>query len=116
MGIAIGGRHCGHAMAYDGSLRPGSKARIMIRPQNLHVEAGNIGADQPNQAESMQARLTDIMVTGGMTKLYLQAIEPVNGGTEVIAAFPTNRLGEQYEIGQALRLRWSASDAVAIAE
>ncbi|MBJ9592211.1 MULTISPECIES: ABC transporter ATP-binding protein [Burkholderia] len=116
VGIAIGGRHCGHAMAYDGSLRPGSKARIMIRPQNLHVEAGNIGADQPNQAESMQARLTDIMVTGGMTKLYLQAIEPVNGGTEVIAAFPTNRLGEQYEIGQALRLRWSASDAVAIAE
>jgi putative spermidine/putrescine transport system ATP-binding protein len=34
----------------------------------------------------------------------------------VIAAFPTNRLGEQYEVGQALRLRWSPSDAVAIAE
>ncbi|NTZ06460.1 ABC transporter ATP-binding protein [Burkholderia metallica] len=112
VGIDIGGRNCGYAMVYDGSLHPGSKAKVMIRPQNLHVETGHTIGDRVG---SMQARLTDIMVTGGMTKLYLQAVEPMNGGTEIIAAFPTHRLGEQYEIGQSLRLRWSPSDAVAIA-
>jgi putative spermidine/putrescine transport system ATP-binding protein len=33
----------------------------------------------------------------------------------LIASFPTQRLGAQYEIGQTLTLSWSPADAVAIA-
>ena len=36
-------------------------------------------------------------------------------GAPLVAAFPTNRLGRQYEIGQTLGLSWLTADAVAIA-
>ena len=109
--VGIGGADRGHAMAYDSGVRAGSNVKVMIRPQNVRVEPD--GQDAPDSGETLRAKLTDIMVTGGMTKLYMQS--QAQGVEEIVAAFPTNRLGERYEIGQTLRLRWSAADAVAIA-
>jgi putative spermidine/putrescine transport system ATP-binding protein len=109
--VGIGGADGGQAMAYDAGVRLGSGVKVMIRPQNVRVEPD--GNDASNAGETLRAKLTDIMVTGGMTKLYMQS--QTQGVDEIIAAFPTNRLGERYEIGQMLRLRWSAADAVAIA-
>jgi putative spermidine/putrescine transport system ATP-binding protein len=48
-----------------------------------------------------------------MTKLYLQS--HISDAPPLVAAFPTNRLGRQYEIGQTLGLSWLTADAVAIA-
>lgn len=102
----------GRAMAYDPAIGDGGKVKLMLRPQNLRVHGqasdGTAGGGQ------LSACLTDIMVTGSMTKLYLK---PVVGAPqqELVVSYPTNRLGEQYEVGQTLGLSWSAEDAVAIA-
>ncbi len=45
----------------------------------------------------------------------MQRTPHVCDAAELVASFPTNRLGTQYEIGQTLSLSWAAADAVAIA-
>ncbi|AKM31558.1 spermidine/putrescine ABC transporter ATP-binding protein [Pandoraea faecigallinarum] len=104
------------AMVYDAQVERGRPVKLMLRPQNLHVHDG---PNTPGGVATISAKLTDIMVTGGMTKLYLQS--PVTGardsdaGKSLVAAFPTHRQGNRYEIGQTLGLAWHADDAVAIA-
>jgi putative spermidine/putrescine transport system ATP-binding protein len=83
----------------------------MLRPQNLRVHDG--ASSDTGNGGSLSAKLTDIMVTGSMTKLYL---EPhTANAAPLVAAFPTNRFGSRYEVGQTLGLSWLAADAVAIA-
>ena len=57
-------------------------------------------------------RLTDVMVTGSLTKLYLEALTP--GLPPLVAAYPTRSLSDGHRIGQLLELDWQPSDAVAI--
>ena len=38
-----------------------------------------------------------------------------DAGKSLVAAFPTHRQGNRFEIGQTLGLAWRADDAVAIA-
>jgi putative spermidine/putrescine transport system ATP-binding protein len=109
--ISVQGGANANAMAYDTVIRDGKSVKLMLRPQNLQIHdsppAGFIDGG------TLSAKLTDIMVTGSMTKLYLQS--QVADAPPLVAAFPTNRLGSQYEIGQTLGLSWLTADAVAIA-
>ncbi|MDR5884341.1 spermidine/putrescine ABC transporter ATP-binding protein, partial [Caballeronia sp. LZ032] len=65
--LAMHGIDKGRAMVYDAQVQSGKPVKLMLRPQNLRVNGHN-----DSSAETMSARLTDIMVTGGMTKLYMQ--------------------------------------------
>lgn len=103
--------------AHDGStglaaqngvgLTAGQKVKVMLRPQNMSV--GAVG-----QHGTLTGLVKDIMVTGSLTKLYLDAGLP--GGAEVVVAYPTRRLTDQYARGQRIDLSWLPSDAVAIAD
>jgi putative spermidine/putrescine transport system ATP-binding protein len=110
------------AMVYDPQVERGRAVKLMLRPQNLHIhDGGSVG----DGVATISATLTDIMVTGGMTKLYLQspvmggqagqAGKPGDVGKSLVASFPTHRRGNRFEIGQTLGLAWRADDAVAIA-
>jgi len=94
----------------------GRSVKLMLRPQNIQVHDG-VAADgvaiNSVSGGTLSAKLTDIMVTGSMTKLYLQS--QVLDAAPLVAAFPTNQLGSRYEIGQMLGLSWLTADAVAIA-
>jgi putative spermidine/putrescine transport system ATP-binding protein len=72
--VAMHGEDKGSAMVYDPRVQSGHDIKLMLRPQNLRVH----GAQEANGADgaghaTMSATLTDIMVTGGMTKLYMRA-------------------------------------------
>jgi len=83
----------------------------MLRPQNL--QAGPAAAPGPN-GPALTGKLLDVMVTGSLTKLYLDTGVP--DSAPVVVAYPTRREAEQYAIGQPLSVSWQAADAVAIAE
>jgi len=117
--ISMQGGATGRAMAYDSVIGNGRSVKLMLRPQNIQVHNGAVAdAATGSVAHSvsggtLSAKLTDIMVTGSMTKLYLQSQVP--DAAPLVAAFPTNQLGRQYQIGQMLELSWLTADAVAIA-
>jgi putative spermidine/putrescine transport system ATP-binding protein len=96
------------AVGNGSTFRPGQDVRIMVRPQNLTVRASG---GQPGQ---LVGRLADVMVTGSLTKLYMEGQAP--GTPSLVAAYPTRSQSERYEIGQMLDVDWSATDAVAIAD
>ncbi|HEY2608772.1 MAG TPA: ABC transporter ATP-binding protein [Paraburkholderia sp.] len=110
--ISLQGIEQGRAMVYDPVIADGKPVKLMLRPQNLkvHEDAGG----RFDGGGTLSAKLTDIMVTGSMTRLYLQPHK--SDAAPLVAAFPTNRLGSQYEVGQTLGLSWLAADAVAIAD
>jgi len=110
--ISLQGVEQGRAMAYDPLIADGKPVKLMLRPQNLQVHEGTVS--RSDGGGTLSAKLTDIMVTGSMTRLYLQPQE--THAAPLVAAFPTNRLGSQYEVGQTLGLSWLAADAVAIAD
>ena len=109
--ISLQGVAQGRAMVYDPVIADGKPVKLMLRPQNLKVHEDT--GTRSDGGGTLSARLTDIMVTGSMTRLYLQPHEAT--AAPLVAAFPTNRLGSQYEVGQTLGLSWLAADAVAIA-
>ena len=109
--VSMQGIAKGSAMAYDSLIGNGKQVKLMLRPQNLRVHDGAF-ADAAG-GSTLSAKLTDIMVTGSMTRLYLQP--PAPDAAPLVAAFPTQRLGAPYEIGQTLGLSWLTADAVAIA-
>jgi putative spermidine/putrescine transport system ATP-binding protein len=114
--ISVQGGATGRAMAYDSVIGNGRSVKLMLRPQNIQVHDGAAADDVAADAVSggtLSAKLTDIMVTGSMTKLYLQSQVP--DAAPLVAAFPTNQLGSRYQIGQMLGLSWLTADAVAIA-
>ncbi|SFH88205.1 putative spermidine/putrescine transport system ATP-binding protein [Paraburkholderia megapolitana] len=109
--VSMQGIAKGSAMAYDSLIGNGKQVKLMLRPQNLRVHDSAF-ADTAGGC-TLSAKLTDIMVTGSMTRLYLQP--PAPDAAPLVAAFPTQRLGAPYEIGQTLGLSWLTADAVAIA-
>ena len=96
LGIARGGA----------AFEAGQAVRLMVRPQNLAVT--------PGAAEGkIVARVTEVMVSGSLTKLYM---EPVAAGLPpLVSAHPTRSRAVQHAVGDLVSLDWDASDAVAIA-
>ncbi|WP_416046875.1 ABC transporter ATP-binding protein [Cupriavidus basilensis] len=96
----------GQVLANGATFRPGDRAKVMIRPQNLHVSG------TPGAPSTLSARLTDIVVTGGVTKSYLvlPGEQPL-----VVAELTRGGLGRHHP-GDTLTVSWQAEDAVAIPE
>ncbi|WP_206955908.1 ABC transporter ATP-binding protein [Trinickia acidisoli] len=113
--VSVRGADTGQAMVYDSAIKVGSAVKLLLRPQNLSVrdDGRNGGNDGVGVNGTIPTQLSDIVVTGGMTKLYLQPL--IAEASPLVAAFPTNRFGAQYEIGQTLGVSWQSADAVAIA-
>lgn len=95
----------GQALSNGSPIKAGQKVTVMLRPQNLRVSASGPG---------LTGKLLDVMVTGSLTKLYLDSGVP--DAAPIVVAYPTQREAEQYAIGQPLAVSWQAADAVAIAE
>ncbi|AKJ68457.1 hypothetical protein PATSB16_24930 [Pandoraea thiooxydans] len=109
VGVSVRGQAgIGRATVNGHAPRIGQKVKLMLRPQNLRVNASEPADSQ------IACQLRDIMVTGSLTKLYLAAT--ADAGTSLVASYPTCQLGQHYEIGQTLGLSWHAADAVALAE
>jgi putative spermidine/putrescine transport system ATP-binding protein len=88
---------------------PGQDVKVMVRPQNLSVSI----AGDANGNGKLIGRLTDIMVSGSLTKLYMDAVTP--GMPPLVAAYPTRASTRHHAIGELLALDWHPADAVAIA-
>jgi len=101
--LAHGGAS-GKALSNGAAIEPGQKVTLMLRPQNLRI------ADA--EGACLSGKLLDAMVTGSLTKLYLDA----GGADPLVVAYPTQRQAETYAIGQTLSLTWQPHDAVAIPE
>lgn len=84
----------------------GQRVQVMVRPQNMTV--------RPQEAAEsrLAGKLTDIMVSGSLTKLYMDPTVP--GMPPLIAAYPTRSQSPHHEPGEILTLDWHPSDAVAI--
>jgi len=96
--------------AADGRpLSVGQKVRVMVRPQNLQLSR-TPSQDMPG----LSATVIDVMITGSLTKLYLNA--GFAGETPITVALPTSRQADAWRVGDTLSLHWQAADAVAIAE
>ncbi|KAG0731939.1 hypothetical protein G6F23_014812 [Rhizopus arrhizus] len=95
----------GQALSNGAPIKAGQKVTVMLRPQNLRV-----GTTGPG----LTGKLLDVMVTGSLTKLYLDS--GVADAAPIVVAYPTQRQAKQYAIGQPLTVSWQAADAVAIAE
>ena len=86
----------------------GQSVKLMVRPQNLRLTA-----DATGQTAKLAARLVDIMVSGSLTKLYLEPL--VQGLPSLIAAYPTSARASHHGIGELLSLDWDETEAVVIA-
>ena len=95
---------CSHGVAFS----VGQRVRVLVRPQNLSLQRGEPVADR------LSAEVLDVMITGSLTKLYLNAA--FAGEEPITVAFPTSQQTPDYRIGERLSLLWQAADAVAIAE
>ncbi|WP_029004408.1 ABC transporter ATP-binding protein [Azorhizobium doebereinerae] len=102
------GAGTGQAISNGAPLAAGADVTVMVRPQNITVRAPVDGSGK------LKGRLADVMVTGSLTKLYLDAVTP--GLPPLIAAYPTRSLSDEHRIGDLLELDWQAADAVAIAD
>ena len=108
IGVGSGGIP-GRALANGNDLPPGTEVRVMVRPQNLTV--ARKGA---NTADGLQGRVSEVMVTGSLTKVYM---EPLDGKLPpLVAAFPTRNETDAVRIDDVLTLSWSGRDAVVIAD
>ena len=87
-------------------LAVGDRVTLMVRPQNLELsrDAGAAGY--------FGATLADIVITGGLTKLYLDS--GVAGVAMIVSAQPTRSAAVPHKVGDHVRLHWAADDAVAI--
>ncbi|CAO3454476.1 ABC transporter ATP-binding protein [Azospirillum largimobile] len=99
----------GRALANGNDLPPGAEVRVMVRPQNLTV-ARNAG----NAPDSLQGRVSEVMVTGSLTKVYMEPLD--RDLPPLVAAFPTRNEADAVRIDDVLTLSWSGRDAVVIAD
>jgi putative spermidine/putrescine transport system ATP-binding protein len=109
VGVAMNdGQVHARASTTDPGLAVGQKVKVMVRPQNLAV------AGEGAMTGHLSGRVLDVMVVGGLTKLYLDSGAP--GAPPIIAAYPTGRMTQRYRLGDVLSVQWQVADAVAIAE
>jgi putative spermidine/putrescine transport system ATP-binding protein len=109
VGIALdNGQVRARASTAHQRLSVGQKVRVMVRPQNLAVLDGG---ETPGH---ISGRVLDVMVTGSLTKLYLDRGDP--GAPPIVAAYPTRRVVDSHQLGDTLSVNWQEADAVAIAE
>lgn len=87
------------------AISAGDAIHIMIRPQNLTI-------NKTQKADGIGAVVSDVMVTGSLTKIYMNA--EGWSSQELVAAFPTRLNGDHYQIGDKVSLSWEGADAVAI--
>jgi putative spermidine/putrescine transport system ATP-binding protein len=92
-------------------LAAGAKVRVMVRPQNIGV---GTRPDAAPEANAVQGRVLDSMITGSLTKLYVQSA--VMGEEPLVLCYPTSSRDAAHAIGEAVTLHWSRSDAVAVPE
>ena len=94
-----------HRATAHAPLAAGAKVRVMVRPQN-------IGVGGRPEANAVQGRVLDSMITGSLTKLYVQSA--VMGDEPLVLCYPTSSRDAPHAIGEAVTLHWSRSDAVAV--
>ena len=99
----------GRALANGHDLPPGTPVRVMVRPQNL-----TIARPSDDQASGVMGRVSDVMVTGSLTKVYMQPLD--NAMPPLVAAFATRNEAEAIRIDDVLALSWDSRDAVVIAD
>ena len=96
------------ALGHGDAAAPGSPVQVMVRPQNVALSLADAGT------RSLTGSVTDVMVTGSLTKLYMAPL--TDGIPPLVAAYPTRPGAARYQIGQVLALDWAPGDAVVIAE
>jgi putative spermidine/putrescine transport system ATP-binding protein len=87
-------------------LAAGSKVRVMVRPQNMAVNAG------PADINAVQGKVLDSMITGSLTKLYVAA--PAAGAEPLVLCYPTSAGAAPHGIGEHVTLHWKHGDAVVV--
>lgn len=111
--IALPGGQTGQASCNNLKPKVGDKVKIMIRPQNFHLNAMDMESDRAHTAR-LSGKVLDRMVTGSLTKLYIQGA--MVDAAPIVVAYPTHRLAKHYAIGDTVGLDWQATDAIAIKE
>ncbi|MCW5263219.1 ABC transporter ATP-binding protein [Verminephrobacter eiseniae] len=100
------------------ALCVGRKVRVMVRPQNLCLQAGPTDPTNPTNpadmlaGQAMRGQVLDSMITGSLTKVYVQTA----ADTPVVVSYPTAWPAQRHAPGQELILHWNAADAVAVPE
>ena len=84
----------------------GDPVRVMVRPQNI--------APAANGANTLRGRVVESMITGSLTKLYLQS--PFSGDEPIVLSYPTSAATRPHAVGSELAFSWLAGDAVAVPE
>ena len=78
----------------------------MVRPQNVSLQAGT--AD----GVGLRGKVLDSMMTGSLTRLYVEAA----GAEPIIVSYPTAWPSDRYAVGEGVLLQWHPADAVAVPE
>jgi len=96
------------AQAWSGGqrLQRGQRVMLMVRPQNLALAA-------PAPGERLGGRVRDVMVSGSLTKVYIDA-DGDAATAPIVAAFATRRAASPLNIGEAVSVGWQAADAVVL--
>jgi len=84
----------------------GDAVRVMVRPQNI--------APAAHGANTLRGRVVESMITGSLTKLYLQS--PFSGDEPIVLSYPTSAATRPHAVGSELAFSWLAGDAVAVPE
>ena len=87
-------------------MSSGDKVRVMVRPQNIEPAA--------NGANTLRGRVVDSMITGSLTKLYVES--PFSGEEPIVLSYPTSAAARPHAVGSELAFSWQAGDAVAVPE
>ena len=84
----------------------GDAVRVMVRPQNI--------ARAANGTSALRGRVVESMITGSLTKLYLES--PFSGDEPIVMSYPTSAATLPHAVGSELAFSWHAGDAVAVPE
>ncbi|MBP6018910.1 MAG: ABC transporter ATP-binding protein [Burkholderiaceae bacterium] len=116
VGVRLSNGAGGRARFHHGSLAAGDKVKVMVRPQNLQLLGEATGDSDLLQASNagLSGKVLDVMVTGSLTKLYMQGLEP--DAAPIVAAYPTRTSAPGYAVGQTVSFNWHETDAVALVE
>jgi putative spermidine/putrescine transport system ATP-binding protein len=108
LGVRLADGTVTQALLGAGTFSQGQQVRVMVRPQNLTLARADA------RSGKLAGKLTDIIVSGTLTKFYIDSLAP--GLPPLVAAYPTRAGGVQQQIGDLVSLDWHAEDAVVIAD